>query len=222
MGAQLVEIGNELPHRLENVRSSECIYFEIDERDLFRLIMRRLCGAMEDGVEAVFFEECKDSLTITNIEIAMFKLGRGFLQARKVPGRITSSSEKLTPPIVVHADNPMPLPVEIFRSFRANQPAASSNKRGHHAEGITAQLSVLGELHSCELKRWRSSSRLGAVSARPQLVKSGRMLLGWRYYSFFGEQSNFVDPAHRFSFHQFEENGNRKSPSSRTFQIASF
>ena len=142
-----------MPHRFQNVRGSERVHFKIHERNFFRLIMRRLGRAVEDGVKAVLLEERKNSLTVANIHIAMFKPRRGLLQARKIPRGVSRRPEELTAHVVVHADHRMPLPVEILHSLGSDQPAAPGNKRGHHPRERITLTSLLGEFHLCELKR---------------------------------------------------------------------
>ena len=80
--------GTELPHRLENVRCSQRVHFKIDQRNLFRLVMRRLRGAVQNRVEAVLLEKREDSLPVANIQVAMLKPLGGFFQAREVPAGI--------------------------------------------------------------------------------------------------------------------------------------
>ena len=79
----------ELPHRLQHVRGSQRVHLKIHQRNFLRLVMRRLRRAVQNRVEAVFFEERKDSLTVANVQIAMLESLGGFFQTRKVPGGIT-------------------------------------------------------------------------------------------------------------------------------------
>jgi hypothetical protein len=56
----------------------------------------------------------KYPMTIANIEIAMFELEGGLLQAREIPLRISLGTEKLTVHVIVHSGDGIPLTVEIL------------------------------------------------------------------------------------------------------------
>src|SRR5258706_8258420 len=69
-----------------------------------------------------------DAFAIANIERSRRELFRDSLQSLKIPQRISRGAEENAAQVIVRADDAMPLPVEIFDRFRANQAAASGNE----------------------------------------------------------------------------------------------
>jgi hypothetical protein len=59
---------------------------------------------------------------------------RRTLQPLQIPERIARRPEENLPHIVVHADNFMPLPVEMFGRLRTDQAAATGDKYFHSLE----------------------------------------------------------------------------------------
>ena len=117
--------------RLQEIHGADRVDVEIDQRNLARLIVRRLRRAVDDQIESLRSKKFFDGSPVANIQRRVRKpLGRSF-QPLEIPERIARGAEKHAAHIVVHADDFMPLPVKVLDRLRADQTTASGDKNFH-------------------------------------------------------------------------------------------
>ncbi len=149
------------------------VHFKIQNRNIPRLVMRRLRRAMHDQLELVRFEKLIDSPAIANIQLGVLESLRRSLQPLQVPQRIARRAKKHAPHVVVHADNFMPLSVEVAHRLRPDQSAAACHQNCH--AGISAksmpQIAAFNRA-TCRFDScYPGKSDIASIDLSPRLVK---------------------------------------------------
>src|SRR5260370_35833018 len=62
------------------------------------------------------------------------------LQSLQIPERVARRTEEKSPHVVVHADNFVPLPIEMLDSFRTDQSIAAGDEYFHPFQSIPLPL----------------------------------------------------------------------------------
>src|SRR5258706_7696112 len=122
--------GTVLPRGLKKVHGAERIDLEIKDGNIARLVVRRLCSAVNDQVETTLLEHLVNFLSIADIYVVRNEASSHSPKSFQIPLRIALRAKKYTPHVVVHADHAVPLAVKILDSFRADQAAAARHKNG--------------------------------------------------------------------------------------------
>jgi hypothetical protein len=78
-----------------------------------------------DQVEAMTLEQLLKRNPVANIQLNVLKVPRDSLQSLEVPGRVAGLTKKEATHIVIHPDDLITLPVEMFNGFGPDQTAAA-------------------------------------------------------------------------------------------------
>src|SRR5882724_6975093 len=140
-----------LPRSLQQIHCPQSIHFEIHNRYLPRLVMRRLRRAMRDQIKPLPPKKSLQPRTVPNVNIRVSKtLGRG-LQPPKIPQRVSRRPKKHPPHIIVDAKNTATLPVKMLDRLRANQPAGPGHQYILRHEKSLARKTADPRQYSCSL-----------------------------------------------------------------------
>ena len=123
-----------LPRGFEEIYRPERIHFEIEQGNLPRFIVRRLRRAVDDQIKPVNSQEFFDARSVANIQRRVCKSLGQTLQPLQIPKRVACGTKEHPTHVVVHANNFVPLPVEMLDRFRTNQPAAAGDQNFHSFE----------------------------------------------------------------------------------------
>jgi len=146
-----------LPGGFEKVHGTQRIDFKIQQWNFARLVVRWLRRAMHDEVKSVRSKQLLYAGPVANIERRMLKpFGRRF-QPLQVPKRVAGRAKKNAPHVIVHADNFVPLAVEVFGRFRANQSAATGNKDFHPFDAAPIPVARSTQKTPCTRREQQSS-----------------------------------------------------------------
>ena len=106
-------LGTELASGLKEINRTNSVDIKVNKRNAGGFIMRRLCGAVDDAVEALFLEKVKYVLATTDIEVQMLKASSHLLETREIPGSVTSRSKKLLAHIIIYTIDVVAVSIEI-------------------------------------------------------------------------------------------------------------
>src|SRR5260370_11435169 len=129
------------PRGFQKVHRAKRVHLEIDQRNLARLIVRRLRGAVDDQIKALRSKQLLDGCPVANVQRRVREPLGHALQPLQIPERIACRAEKDPPHVVVYPDDFMPVPVEMLHRFRSDQSAAPSDKNFHLFESIPLYMS---------------------------------------------------------------------------------
>jgi hypothetical protein len=122
-----------LPGHLQEIYGTERVDFEVEQRDLARFVVRRLCRAVYDQIESLAGEEFVNGRTVSNINRGVREALANVFEAFQIPQRVSGSPKKDAPHIVVDSENIMPLAVKVLHRFRPDQAAAAGDQDFHVA-----------------------------------------------------------------------------------------
>src|SRR5260370_9573738 len=125
-----------LSRRLQEVYGPERVHLEIQQGNLPRFIMGRLCRAVDYQVKPMRSKQFFNGRPVANIQRRMCESLGYTLEPLQIPERVARLAEENPPHVVVHADNFMPLPVEMLHIFRTDQPAAACDEHLHPLESV--------------------------------------------------------------------------------------
>src|SRR6266567_5749445 len=103
----------------EKIYRAERIDIKIEQRDIRRLVMRRLSGAVDNQVKLVLAEQSDYTIAVAYIEGGGGKVPGDAFQPLQIPECVTGSAKKYAPHIIVRPNNVMALPIEILNGLGA-------------------------------------------------------------------------------------------------------
>jgi hypothetical protein len=112
---------------------------------------------MHDQPKSVRSKQLFQASPVANVQRRMLKpFGRRF-QPLQVPKRVAGRAKENSAHVIVHADNFVPLPVEVFGRFRANQSAAARNKNFHPFDAAPIPMARSTQKTPCSRREQQSS-----------------------------------------------------------------
>src|SRR5262249_17030477 len=102
--------------------------FEVEDGNVARFVMRRLCCAVDNEIESARAEQFLECSTIPDIRGEMGEVFRRGFEAFEIPERVTGCAEKFAPHVVINADNVISLALKVLDRFRADEAAAAGNQ----------------------------------------------------------------------------------------------
>src|ERR1700730_12792143 len=127
------------PRAFQQMDGAKRIHFKIQNRNIFRLIVRWLCRAMYYQIEPMGAEHILKFATVPYIHVVVNKFPRRLFQPLQIPRRVPGFPEEYPAHIVINSVPPAALPIEIFDRFRANQTTGAGNQnclRSHDRSSI--------------------------------------------------------------------------------------
>lgn len=112
--------GTVLAGCLQQVDGTERVDLEIRKRNPLGFVVRRLRCTVDDQVKRVLLEKGHDACAVPDVERVVPEVPRGALESLQVPGGVTSGAEKLTPHVVVDAEDAMSQAIELPDCFGSN------------------------------------------------------------------------------------------------------
>jgi hypothetical protein len=101
----------------EKIHGAERVDLEIEKGNIACFVVGGLGRTVNDQIKTVHSKKLFDGSAVTNIERRVGEtLGRS-LQPLQVPLRVARGTEENAAQVVVHADDAVALPVEMFDSF---------------------------------------------------------------------------------------------------------
>ena len=112
--------------------------------------MRRLGGAVNDQVEALFGQKGQHALSVADVELDVLKARRGELYPLLIPARVAVRSKEDRAHVVVDADDVRTQPVEITDGLGPDESVRSRDK-DPHGGNLTRRMSGGKD---CPVRSW--------------------------------------------------------------------
>ena len=102
---------------LQKIHSSERVDFENEQGDISGLVVGRLCGAMDNQIEALGAEKRFQADSVADVEIMVGEVLCYLTQSLEIPGGVARFSEKDLAHVVIDAVDLMALAVKMLNRF---------------------------------------------------------------------------------------------------------
>ena len=102
---------------LKQIHGPESIHLKIEDRDVARLVVGRLGGAVNNEIEGMGAENSLHCNPVANVEVVVREIFRGAAQAVKVPGGVSLLTEEHGAHVIVDTVDLMSLLVEMFHGL---------------------------------------------------------------------------------------------------------
>ena len=126
----------------QKIHGAERVDFKIENGNVAGFVVRGLRGTVHDQVEMLRTEERFKGYAVPDVDIVVCEVLCVAPQPVEIPSGVAGLAEKNLAHIVVDAVDPMALAVEMFHSFRANEPAGTGNQNclWLHLKGFLSKL----------------------------------------------------------------------------------
>jgi hypothetical protein len=145
----------ELPSRLQQVDRTQRIHLEVEQRNVARLVVRGLSGAVYDEVERLGSEQMEETLAISDVQVAVPEVLRAGFQPVQIPDRIAALTEERRAKVVVDAHDQLGQTIVVFHGLGANQSAAAGNQNSHAILSLSA---VTPHIRAKPISLWAGTS----------------------------------------------------------------
>ena len=99
---------------LQKIHSAERVDFEIEHGDISGLVVGRLCGAMDNKIEALGAEKRFQADSVTDVQIIVGEVLCYAAQSLEIPASVAGFTEKDLAHVVIDAVNLMALVVKML------------------------------------------------------------------------------------------------------------
>ena len=122
------------PGHFQQVERPRGVHVEVDEGHGLGQVMRGLCGAVDDQIEAAPREQFFQRSAIAYVDPIVGEPACRGSQPLEVPGRVTGWTKELAPHVVIQPNYDVPERVKVGDRLEPDEAAAACDRRNHDSE----------------------------------------------------------------------------------------